>query len=486
MDFKDRKEIILFLQDCEKKYQVKDWQIDGLHIWPLLKTTIFFKFINSLREKNTSLPKRRFSLIFLKSKSLLSSIYYTYKLNFKKVDYLFTGAINYRQTYKGNSMNKFFDPLMDYIEEQQLGSSKLFDYYGIEANKYKSNRVVGLVNLYPYFKFKENKKITAINELGNDFHQLLDELATQFNVEKKTLLFEINNQFKATKAWEKIWLRVLTKTQPKIAFGLCYYVPAMYGMNIACQELNIPAVDMMHGLQGPLHPCYNIKEFPENGYALMPDYFWLWEEDSYANLKPCLHKQCKHQAFIGGNPWHLFLKNEASKDTLSRKKIILYTLQTTLEPVVNDFILQAIKETKEDFQWWLRFHPRMTKEEIDLIYTSLANNNLLHKVEIKQANALALPLLLVNCEVHISKFSGSIAEAAMIGGCLNIIIDEIGKESYENLIEQEKAVFYNQHKDGQLMNFVNSYLSHTDKNLNDVQHFNYSSFIKKIEEKSTL
>ena len=480
MDYYDQKEIRNFLQDCEKKYQVKDWQVEEVNIWPLLKMLISFhsRFKKSSKSNNFKRDSN-YRKLFRNIKNVITSVYYYFMLNLDEKDYVFAGAISHRQFYNGNSMNKFFDTLMDYIGKEELGTSMLFEYQDCNAEVYKSERVRMLTKLYPLFKLKQiNKQNTfAFND---SFSDLLDELSDRFGFDKKVFFKLLLNNIKTIFVWRSLWLYIFKKTKPKIAFGLCYYSMPMYGMNIACQELNIPSVDMMHGFQGPLHPCYNIKEFPEHGYALLPEYFWLWEEGSYENLKQCLQNQHKHQAFIGGNPWHLFLKNEASKYTLSRKKIILYTLETGSVPVLNDFILQAIKETKDDFQWWLRFHPRMTKEEIHTFYTSLENNNLLPKVEIGQANALALPILLKNCEVHVSKSSGSIVEAAMIGGCLNIIIDQLGKETYENLIEQGKAFYYNPQKDEDLFGFIINYIQHGKDKVFDKKSLDYKELITKI------
>lgn len=454
MDFKDRKEIILFLQDCETRYQVKDWQVDGLHIWPLLKMLVFFHNLSRASKSNNTIKISKYKRLFIKGKKVVFSFYCYITLKISKVDFVFAGATGHRQNYKGKSFNKFFDPLMNYKEKEQQQSSILFEYQDCNiAGIYKSERVRMLSNLYPFFKLKQKNKFISLN-LDDNFNEFLNELIEKYGFDKQVFLDEIRNNLKSISIWRSLWLYIFKKTQPKIAFGLCYYSPAMYAMNIASEELNIPSVDMMHGLQGALHSSYNITEFPKKGYAMLPSYFWLWDEDALTSLNKFLEKQKTHQAFVGGNPWHLFLQKEASYDLSISKKIILVTLQTTLKPILNNFILEAIKDTEEEYQWWLRFHPRMTPEEINTIYTSLEKNNLLHKVEIQKANDLPLPILLANCKVHISKFSGSISEAAMIGGCLNVIIDEIGKTSYQNLLEEGKAVFYNPQTEENLFRFI--------------------------------
>ena len=34
--------LIGFFSDCEKKYEVSNWKLGGIHVWPVIKIIIYF------------------------------------------------------------------------------------------------------------------------------------------------------------------------------------------------------------------------------------------------------------------------------------------------------------------------------------------------------------------------------------------------------------------------------------------------------------
>src|SRR5690606_468580 len=118
------------------------------------------------------------------------------------------------------------------------------------------------------------------------------------------------------------------------------------------------------------------------------------------------------------------------------KKIILVTLQNTMVPLLDDFLVEAIKKTDgTHFVWWLRHHPGMNQKEKNELAEIIHANKLNGKVNIEEASSVPLPIALFKSTIHLSKYSGSILEAALLNKP-NIIFDELGKEAYSILIEE--------------------------------------------------
>ena len=221
--------------------------------------------------------------------------------------------------------------------------------------------------------------------------------------------------------------------------GVCYDSGAIFGMNLAAKKLGVVSIDMQHGGQGDFHFAYHFNKTPAEGYNILPDKFWVWDNLSFEHIDKWTENK-NHFPVLGGNPWIEFLRDDFEGQNIyhENKPMILFTLQP-LNPIIDDYFLEVISLTCQKYNWWLRLHPRMTKDEVTCLNLKLVEFKIKGFVNIEDASNEPLPLLLKECNLHVSKYSGSIAEAALMQ-IPSLVTDEIGVKSFEDLIESKKAV----------------------------------------------
>ncbi|MDD2983956.1 MAG: hypothetical protein PHQ74_11285 [Crocinitomicaceae bacterium] len=443
-----RKEIVDILNQFEAEHPVDEWTVDGIHVWPMIKIDLFFRWLRktdkrykkgqSLAEKGNSILKK----MFLTLKSFFSLFILLIRPKSKNKHILFIESTAYRSRIEGKSRNRFYHSLTSYIKENYAGFNVLFLNSDDFFNNYDQDEKICFFNKYfralKLLSFFKNKKLVTHLPVYDDFIAVFGEKGHEVIVDL-SYLNELINQIVSVKGQVFLSKVLMKKFKVKLAFELCYYSDTRYGANIAARELGVKTIEIQHGGMGPEHISYSgWTKFPEKGYSLLPSTIWLWDEVSYELINEWVSKQYYHQCVLGGNPWFSSVFNNQNKDSnefLEDKKIILYTLQTNN---IEDFILKTIQNTPSNYQWWIRMHPTKLNAR-DQIIQQLKDSDIYPKVILDKAAELPLPTILLNICIHISAFSGCITEAALLGK-FSIILDEVGVSSYRKQIEDGMAI----------------------------------------------
>lgn len=432
LDHTDR---ALFFAEWAKVYPVESWEIGGVHLWPVIKKKIhFITKVNGVGQtkKSSSLLYR----IFNKIRKFVKAWIYIKTLKLESVNFLFSSAYQQRITYRDKEFNRFIEPLMDYLEEE--GEKSYFLEYPIIKKKQanRPDRIIDINRMLAGYSSSRNKK-NYIEELKclPKFESFLESVRekTGINIEyNKDILIRT---VLSIKSWEKVYTKIIELTKPRYAISLVYYSDAIYGFNLAARKLGVRSIDLQHGSLGKAHPAYYFNKVPDKGFNLLPDIFWVWSASNYKDLKSWA-KNTSHKVVLGGNPWMGFLKQErnVNNNLQKLKPVILFTLQPTND-IIPSYFYKVIEETKDEFEWWLRFHPRMTEDEKRFVKDKLYDFGLLQQVILEYSTNSPLPLVLNECDLHISLSSGSIIEATM-SRRFSLILSRTGVNYYENLIIQ--------------------------------------------------
>lgn len=443
MDFEKRKSIIEFLNYCEKKYDVNEWKMNGVQIWPILRIYFFFHSLN-LENSKSSFTSLDLAKVALQKTgiSYLFGLYTKLTLKLPKVKILFAGFESHRSNYLDVSYNKYFDPMMDELEEKYSMRSILLEYLPkklVPQKKYRNDRVLNIYNLYYYFQNKY-RNIEFYQFVG--FELFLNEIKNRFDIDKKTFLAQYKNFCRNVFIWDNLWNYVLRTTEPSQVYILNYYHPSALGLILSSKRLKILSIDMQHGGQGSAHVAYSFTDIPQYGYELLPDYFWNWDRNSKLNIE-AITSNSTHKSILGGNPWIEFLLDKNFNNNFdSSKDIILVTHQTGQSPILDNFLLECVKRTSHKYQWFLRLHPRTTIAEKKSILEILKKYQILEKVEIDKATHLPLPILLNYCQIHLTYYSGSAIEAYLQNVPVNIIIGQLGRKFHKELLDNNNALWF--------------------------------------------
>lgn len=456
----DRKKYFDWLNSLEERYPVNEWQINNTHLWPMMKVKLSAGYTKkSAFSKPLSTPPIHRQLL-----NILSGLVCVLQLYFKKKSKhpsnFYCLASHFRYSDGQNVLNRYFNQLI--AEDRKNNHAfKILDY-STTTDAYRKkidfaaqtiflDKIKYFALALRAFGFKKYKNGTQEWSGFDEFLEEVNSKSSQNNLSRNSIL----KQYAFIDILSGIYKILLRKNNVDQVYILCYYVSEMYAMNLAASDLGIDNCDIQHGGQGSLHAAYaNFNKIPPKGYKLLPKWFWCWDNDSAAGIEKWTRNQSYHNAVVKGNPWIEYVTQNLSAEIETEKQIILYTLQPLEDDVLEDYIIKAIHNTPQSFIWWLRLHPRQLEQKQELI-ALLKSNNIYHKVEIEKAIALPLPVILSQCYVHISNFSGAILEAYMLKK-VSIIINPIGIESFPEVVESDYSRIALNENSEELIKEINS------------------------------
>lgn len=165
-------------------------------------------------------------------------------------------------------------------------------------------------------------------------------------------------------AYAELFTSILSTMRPSVVILEEYYNAVAQGLSLACHNLKIPCADYQHGVQTG-HLAYNFHHIPQDGFALIPEWFFTWGDYDALRYKALFAQQHFHKAAAVGKPDYLAWKLgrlQESEDVLASlkarvagKKVVCVPLQGTFL----DFpeLETLIRNSPADWFWLLRQHP---------------------------------------------------------------------------------------------------------------------------------
>lgn len=443
-----RRDLLDFLDQAETKYPVDTWEIDGVLVWPLIKIDLFFRHVNaeSRDEALSKLTKWRKTTIHSKTIKIFISFIRFITLYLKgrePIVAFFSDSYGHRLVYNEAFINRYFKPMVDYLDAEDPKFTCLTINDDTEnLQRYPSDESIFFIHryllgakLWQKFFGKKGKHIRL--ERYSDFIMDLSDSRFGHLCVDKNYMAHVQRKVANVLAFSRIVQILIRKHTPKVIFELCYYSTLRFGINHAAFQAGVSTVEIQHGGMGRDHVSYSgWSKLPHQGYSLLPQIFWLWDESSKQLIEKWTEGNRYHTAVLGGNPWLPYVKEKIDVFSFPKdRSIILYTLQYSEIP---NHVLEAIKLTPDHFQWWIRLHPR--KLESKSIIKNILDNSGIDpdRYEIEKATSYPLPAILLNTHVHLSGSSGAVIEAAQMG-VYSLILEEIGTVYYSDLIDKGKA-----------------------------------------------
>lgn len=451
-----RKDVIDFISNMEIKYSVNEWKIGDIDLWPIIKMDLFFRWYKSqtqsTEQRHVDKEKaRKKVLTILKSFWAVINFRVLFRPSAKATN-IYCGSASHRIVHNGKFINRYFWPLIEKDKDRKFLE---IDYGARDLTKtYVNPKVLFVQEFYGFFKlmclFSKKDKVHApgYDSFMKDIQKNIIKLPTEYGK-------IIYSRYSSILICSRIFRMIFKRVKPMNVFGLCYYDNAMFGMHYAANSMGISNIDMQHGGQGPLHPMYNFSTLPQRGFFMnVPQKFWCWDQASCSLIEKWSINSNFVSVINGGNPWIDYAVSRYSKDNIyhfpSETRIILVTLQ---EPELQGNIIEAIHLSSKEYQWWIRLHPRMMegKENIRKRLESLNISNF----EIEKATDYPLPIILRNCFLHISRYSGSVIEAGLLG-VKSLIVDPIGIETFSHYVETGAAIDASDKTGAELVSIIKS------------------------------
>lgn len=224
--------------------------------------------------------------------------------------------------------------------------------------------------------------------------------------------------------------KILSLLSPQAAFLYCFYDIENLLIIKACNDLNIPVVELQHG-RVKEHWAYEFLSYiPLNGRCWIPKNFWLWDEPSREFLESLGVKEFADIKVIG-NPW-AYLNQKGyltEKDIRDRNAAINPTFVNVLVTLqgkgIPNFLRNAIEESDVNTKWHIRLHPRYkeTAECMEFLDSKP------EKIEWKNASERELYSILPKMDYHLTFYSVVCVEAGYFG-IHNLVMDSLAVDAY--------------------------------------------------------
>jgi hypothetical protein len=458
------------IAEIERQFDVNSLLYRDLQIWPLIR----LKLWELLLYPNRSLPKNqlanRSSTSVIKTLSqvvqqplkILREVetYLNYRQSHRreiarfkalgKTDILFfTQAAYHTENFDGKFYDPHADSLIDLIRHQYRF---LKVEYSTDLGLSKQPRVESTAFIDPS-PFLAQKELAQSYFSAPSSARIKNFSHFQALVLEITQGVELNEDFFIQQAQlleqhQVLWLEILSAVNPKAVFVVFYYHVVGMALLSACRKLGILSIDIQHGKQGKYHGLYtHWTKIPEQGYALLPDFFWSWGQESQANIHKWQPSGClSHRSVIGGNRWlgrwlegDQFITDDQETSFFeslnAKQKVILISLQH--DGLIPTFVLEAMRQSPGDWLWLIRLHPVKSRRKMPEIAASLSQCGI-NNFEIDGANRYPLYALLRSADHHITCWS-SVCYEAIAFNVSTTIVDPAGLRLYEDYIQ--KGIF---------------------------------------------
>ncbi|MEX1211397.1 MAG: hypothetical protein WEA36_00995 [Balneolaceae bacterium] len=427
----DRGKIKDLIEEIERNYPVNSWIHNGYNVWPILRIKLYIHLASQEVTNSDYNNTRGFGSIF---KLFLSGIEYVKYYFLKRSGcVVYVGDPSRCSNINNVSYNKYFDKMMD-CDDNAIYFSKSDSKIGV----YRPDRHFLFSNLlfgYKVLKYMFNKKQIQPYYIQEICDYLICNGIELEGFEKKAISFVKNVDLS-----ESLSTKIFNKLKPEKILVSCYYSSDVLGLLIAAHKQSISTIDMQHGGQGKNHLAYcSWSKVPKEGYEALPNIFYTWDGQSAQEINDWAKDTKKHDAIHFGNPWVESWKHGKFKNVEFNwpNNLVLYTMQPIKEPL-EEYFIETIQQTKNNYNWWIRLHPRQNREK-KLIINQLIYHNLYSYVNIEDATNLPLPEILSHTSAHITKFSGSTLEAIQFG-IPTILIDKRGKDPFEIYLKTSDLV----------------------------------------------
>jgi len=227
---------------------------------------------------------------------------------------------------------------------------------------------------------------------------------------------------------QRVWRRVLQQAgPPRMVVG----IQPEEALCRAAHEFNVEVYDLQHGSFGDEHAWYGSKSRSCVKASNLPNGFLCWDQRSAKVIeKWAVAKGITIR--VVGNPWFSrFLAADAHDDLVVEARgqaklasktspTILVSLQNGRHPsvgVIPAALEAVILATADRYQWLLRLHPaQLSGPEAQPLRRRLTDAfEGIGTVEWKRSSLLPLPILLGQCQLHITDDSSVTIEAGWFG-----------------------------------------------------------------------
>lgn len=438
------------IAEFEKTFQVENWKVNDIHIWPAIRIPLMAAWERDLYYKDVNISSKRqlpYYRVFSELKQLILAIA-AYK---KKPTETYEVGVWGMDIERLLIQNKYYSPYGDALRDLEYENHLLCLDLTIMKNR---------VNHYPcaditlgYFVRKYVAKIRSILSIKTDIKAPLNEAILwcqdrelpSVGLTKNNLAF----RYELLKLLKNYFKCIIKETQMRVCFKVSWYDDIGMALSWASKEMKILCFDLQHGIAGSTksraYSCWT--RFPSEGYSLMPGGFWCWSEDDAKEINTWRTNSIKPiKVFVGGNVWNrawkenkISIKLDFDDNVKSDNINILFTLQPLWSEEIPDLLIDLIKKSPKGWSWKIRCHP-MNMANLSNIDRQLKKIRTSAEVDVIDTTKRFLPNLLMNIHIHITGWSAVLFDAKEFG-VKTILCHPSAKVLYKDMIDSNETIY---------------------------------------------
>ena len=444
------------IKEIETRFPVDQWIVAGIHIWPLIRLEIHYSYSSRKQAQSSVDSSSRNNILKIGSwwkkthDAHSRDKVHSADLREEK-DCLFLIRSSLRSyNHNGQMFSVISDTFASSLNQIGLDSLTL-EYepnYNFRLPRYSKSIIV-------QFRLDLLKIVSKISRILNisdknselaDFEEFRDYIAENMSeylyIDQSWLFYQADLLNRRKSHYAKI----LNRVKPSVVFIIPYYLPETMPMVLACKELEIPVVDVQHGIINEyVIPYSNWQSIPDGGYELIPDFFWVWGK-TQKDVIDSWFKKKESPCFLGGNLWLNLWKSEnnflidktVQEEIRELTENYVISILLALQPgYLSENIIKAIENSPSDWFWWIRLHPNM-QQDASLIEQKIHSQHGNFNIEL--ASRISLPQLLKNVDVNCTAYSTVYIEAKHMD-VPTVFFHKNAKFLYSQAIDNGTAIY---------------------------------------------
>lgn len=451
------KETLSFINKIEEKYPVEQWNINGVHIWPLIRLRLGHQLLfgedvaYEVRKRNSygKVIKRAFERLLNFFKLYICDCDKNSHYNGEEILAVINNVNRDIKLKGGRWYNQIVNPICESLEN---AGKRIFylEYIANSSNirmpRFNKSKIINFELICYILKDKLN-----IFKKNDAYLPRYDEFISYCNANGlNTDNFYVTMLANRLLAEKKFFLKLLQGTNINLILLSNWSSVVEMGLTMAAKQLGIRCMYINHGYYS-IESFYNFgwSKEPEGLYECRPNYYWCWTEKSALVMNQELPNG---KAIYGGPPyvlaWQNGLKNkldsinvELEKNIPKGKKVVLFTLSNddVGREVYPDWLFDVVKATEVDYFWLFRKHKAFWGTVQDEICREVEHYC---NVEWRMSSRLPLLQLLEISDVHVTYNSSTLIEAEAMG-VNTVIFSEMWQDRYAEQLANGTAVYAN-------------------------------------------
>lgn len=413
-----------FLYSYEDENPVGDLRLNGLAIWPLVRSALISNFIwrdatGETIKPTSLLAQAKGSVLRARHRYLDSEMDYSDAI--RELDgarvLVFDDNLAHKISHGQTAYDRILDPFVEMCRDipikkfhlQKSGATPIArTHESVELPAQWLRAVVDPAQL-AYWNRPLVAKLEAIEA----------QFQTQFGDFGGNLAGAVFGNYALLRSFHDLFVRVLSRVSIDVVVLSAWAGTVQRALILACKDLGIVTVDVQHGQQGRFSANYGRWSLPSAGYPLFPSFFWLWGQGSFENLSiEGASADCAPTKIIGGNPYLALWKEgthaghfkrlpdtQARMDRATRRLLVTLQPFRTVEELVPAQLLETVRNGPKDWLWTFRNHPNGAIDD-DTIAAHLIDGGCApSQFIISAGRGEPLPMALRDADWHLTAWS---------------------------------------------------------------------------------